>query len=101
MNVTLDGCCDHSQVIADSEFHSYVTELFGTASALLFGRVSYELLRAYWPDVARTGQGDEATVEFARRIERMPKHVVTSRELAAGWNSSRLTLGPNGEAIRT
>jgi dihydrofolate reductase len=101
MNVTLDGCCDHSQVIADAEFHEYVTELFGTASALLFGRVSYELLRGYWPGVAQAGQADEATLEFARRLGWMPKHVVTGREVAPGWSSSRMELGPNGSAVRT
>src|SRR6187551_68667 len=101
MNVTLDGCCDHSQVIADAEFHQYVTTLFSSASALLFGRVSFELLRGYWPGVAEAGQGDEATVKFARQLEGMPKHVVTSRPLAPGWNASRLELGPNGETVRT
>ena len=83
------------------ELHAYMTELLNTASMLLFGRVSYELLRGYWPGVAQTGKGDGALVEFARRLEGKQKLVVTSSELTSGWNSSRVTLGPNGETVRT
>jgi dihydrofolate reductase len=100
MNVTLDGCCDHTQVIADDELHDWVTGLFSGASALLFGRVTYDLLRGYWPAVAASGTGPPAEVRFARVIESKPKYVVTRREPAAGWKTARVSLDPDGSGIQ-
>jgi dihydrofolate reductase len=99
MNVTLDGCCDHTQVIADDEFHEWVTNLFIGASALLFGRVTYELLRGHWPAVAASGTGPPAEVRFARVLESKPKYVVSRREPAAGWKTARVGLDHNGDEI--
>jgi hypothetical protein len=39
INVTLDGCCDHREGIADEELHRRATETIARADALLFGRV--------------------------------------------------------------
>jgi dihydrofolate reductase len=99
MNVTLDGRCGHTDVVADDELHDWVTTLFGSASALLFGRVTYELLRSYWPGVAAAGTGPPAEVRFARVLETKPKYVVSRQDPAAGWNTSRVALGRNGEDI--
>jgi dihydrofolate reductase len=99
INLTLDGCCDHTQVIADDELHEWVAALFGGASALLFGRVTYELLRGYWPAVAAAGTGPPAHVRFARVIEPKPKYVVSREDLAPGWNATRVAFGPNGANI--
>jgi dihydrofolate reductase len=101
MNVTLDGCCDHTQVIADDEFHDWVTDLFSGASALLFGRVTYELLRGHWPAVAASGTGPPAEVRFARLLESKPKYVVSRREPAAGWKTARVGLDQTGSDVRT
>lgn len=100
MNVTLDGCCEHTQVIADDELHDWVTHLFNSASALLFGRVTYELLRGHWPALAASGTGPAAEVRFARVLESKPKYVVSRREPAAGWKTSRLGLDHAGSEIR-
>jgi dihydrofolate reductase len=99
INVTVDGCCDHTQVVADDEFHDWVTGLVGGASALLFGRVTYELLRSYWPDVAANGRGQPAEVRFARVLDTKPKYLVSRQEPTPGWNTSRVALGPNGQDI--
>jgi len=53
LNVTLDGCCDHREGIADDEMHRYWTRLMDAAGAMLFGRRTYELMEAAWPQVAR------------------------------------------------
>jgi dihydrofolate reductase len=99
MNVTLDGCCEHTQVIADDEFHDWVTGLFSGASALLFGRVTYELLRGHWPAVAASGAASPAEVRFARVLESKPKYLVSRREPGAGWKTTRLGLDPVGSEI--
>jgi dihydrofolate reductase len=55
INVTLDGCCDHREGIADEELHRHVAEAIAQADALLFGRVTYEMMEAAWRPSARTG----------------------------------------------
>ena len=56
MNVTLDGCVDHQEGIADDETHAFFTRLLDEGGAMLWGRVTYEMMEGYWPAVAR---GDE------------------------------------------
>ena len=58
INVTLDGCVDHQEGIAADETHAFFTRLMDEAGAMLWGRVTYEMMESYWPAVARGG--DEA-----------------------------------------
>ena len=53
LNVTLDGCCDHREMVADDEMHRYWTRVMDAAGAMLFGRVTYEMMEGAWPQVAR------------------------------------------------
>jgi dihydrofolate reductase len=99
MNISLDGCCDHTQVLADDEFHAQMVDLVGRASALLFGRTTFELLRGYWPTVAASGQGTPAEVRLARVLDEKPKFVVSSREPTAGWSARRADA--KAEVIRS
>src|ERR1700752_5084543 len=50
INITLDGCCDHTKAIADEEMHEYFTDLLRGADLLVFGRKTYELMVPFWPD---------------------------------------------------
>ena len=97
MNTSLDGCCDHTQVLADDEFHGRMADLFGRARALLFGRTTFDLLRGYWPNVAESGTGTPAEVRLARILDEKPKFVVSSRE-PTGWNARRADA--SADAIR-
>lgn len=54
INLTLDGCVDHREGIADDETHAFFTRLLGENDAMLWGRVTYAMMEAYWPAVART-----------------------------------------------
>jgi hypothetical protein len=56
INGTLDGCVDHQEGIADDETHACFTRLMDEGGAMLWGRVTYEMMESYWPAVAR---GDE------------------------------------------
>jgi dihydrofolate reductase len=85
LNVTLDGCYDHMQVIADDEHHRHVTALLEGASALLLGRNTYDLFESHWPAVAESGVGSPDVVTFARTLDAKPRYVVTSRHLATSW----------------
>ncbi len=53
INVTLDGCIDHQEGIADGETHAFFTRLMDESGAMLWGRVTYEMMESYWPAVAR------------------------------------------------
>jgi dihydrofolate reductase len=67
LNVTLDGCIDHREGIADDELHDYFTELMGAGGAMLFGRTTYELMESHWPAVARDDNAARSDREWAVR----------------------------------
>jgi dihydrofolate reductase len=85
INVTLDGCCDHRAIIADEELHLHAAENIARADALLFGRVTYEMMEAAWRSPA---QSLPAWMEpFARTIGDAKKYVVSNTLQAVDWNA--------------
>ena len=94
LNLTLDGCIDHQEGIADDETHAFFTRLMDASGAMLWGRITYELMEAYWPAVAR---GDEkvpdAMREWAVKLEAKPKYVVSSTRSVFPWAHSHLIAG--------
>ena len=94
INVTLDGCVDHREGIADDETHAFFTRLMDEGEAMLWGRVTYEMMESYWPAVAR---GDEeappAMREWAVKLEAKPKYVVSSTRKDFPWNNSHHVAG--------
>ncbi len=64
INVTLDGCVDHQEGIADDETHAFFTQLMDEGGAMLWGRVTYEMMESYWPAVARGDVGEEKVPEY-------------------------------------
>src|SRR5437762_2581076 len=55
INVTLDGCCDHRAMFADKDLHRHAVENLAQADALIFGRVTYEMMEAAWRPPAPAG----------------------------------------------
>jgi dihydrofolate reductase len=82
INITLDGCCDHTNQFADEETHEYWTGILREADLLVYGRKTYELMVPFWPDVAKTQSMTEALNEFARVFDSMNR-VVFSRSLCS------------------
>ncbi len=80
INITLDGCCDHTKTIADEEMLEYYTHLMRGVDLLVFGRKTYQLMVPYWPDVAKDSSETKASIEFARTFVSMNK-IVFSRSL--------------------
>ena len=80
INITLDGCCDHTKTIADEEMLEYSTHLMRAVDLLVFGRKTYQLMVPYWPDVAKDPSETRASIEFARTFVSMNK-IVFSRSL--------------------
>jgi dihydrofolate reductase len=80
INITLDGCCDHTQTIADEEMLEYYTHLMRGVDLLVFGRKTYQLMVPYWPDVAKNRSETKASIEFAQTFDSTNK-IVFSRSL--------------------
>ena len=100
INVTLDGCCDHREGIADEELHRYAAENVAWADALLFGRVTYEMMESAWRLPMSPGVMPEWTLPFARKIDAAKKYVVSSTLDRVDWNSE-LVRGDVATAVQT
>ena len=99
INVTLDGCCDHRVAIADEELHRHAIENLERADALLFGRVTYEMMESAFRPSARTGTLPDWMEPFARTIDAAKKYVVSSTLQRVDWNAE-LVRGDLGKAIQ-
>lgn len=94
LNVTLDGCVDHQEGIADDETHAFYTQLMNAAGAMLWGRVTYEMMESYWPLVARREvDAPPALRAWADALETKPKYVVSSTRRDYSWTNSHLLGG--------
>jgi dihydrofolate reductase len=101
INVTLDGCCDHRAGSTDEELHRYWAENLAQADALLFGRVTYEMMEAAWRPSA-TGVWPDWMADwmkpFAQTIDATKKYVVSSTLGRVDWNAE-LLRGDLGMAV--
>ena len=99
INVTLDGCCEHRPMIADEDLHRHAVENLEQADALLFGRVTYEMMEAGWRAPAQTGARPDWMESFARTIDAAKKYVVSSTLDRVDWNAE-LVRGDVGQAVQ-
>ncbi len=89
INLTLDGCVDHQEGIADDETHAFFTGLMDDAGAMLWGRVTYEMMESAWPAVARGAvEAPPALREWAVKLEAKPKYVVSLTRTDFPWTNS-------------
>jgi dihydrofolate reductase len=102
INVTLDGCCDHRAILPVEELHRHHAGNIEQADALLFGRVTYEMMEAAWRPVAQTGARPAWMPAwmgpFARAIDAAKKYVVSSTLDRVDWNAE-LVRGDLGTAV--
>ena len=99
LNVTLDGCIDHTQGIVDDELHDYWTQLMDQSGAMLFGRNTYELMEGAWPAVARDEKAPRAMREWAQKLEAKAKYVVSGSRSDFPWQNTIKVEGGLREAI--
>src|SRR5687768_2348446 len=99
INVTLDGCCDHRAVIADEDLHRHAVENLSQADALLFGRVTYEMMEAAFRAPPQPGTRPAWMEPFARTIDAAKKYVVSSTLERVDWNAE-LLRGDLGQAVQ-
>ena len=101
INVTLDGCCDHTKTIGDEEIHEYFTHLMRDVDLLVFGRKTYQLMVPYWPDVAKNRSETKASIEFAKTFASKNKIVFSqSLESAEDKNTKIVRTNLQDEIVR-
>ena len=99
INVSLDGCCDHSAMSADEELHRHAIQNLQRADALLFGRVIYQLMEAAFRPSVQAEARPDWTDPFAQTIDAARKYVVSSTLDHVDWNAE-LVRGDLGQAVR-
>ena len=99
INMTLDGFCNHTAMIADEELHRHYNELLGNGDALLYGRTTYQMMESYWPSLVKNPSGNKPMDEFAVLIDNISK-IVFSRTLKnVEWKNTTLKKKVNKEEI--
>jgi dihydrofolate reductase len=99
INVTLDGCCDHRAIPADEDLHRHAAEILEQADALLFGRVTYEMMESAWRPPAPPGARPAWMEPFAETIDAAKKYVVSSTLEEVDWNAE-IVHGDLGKAVQ-
>jgi dihydrofolate reductase len=95
INLTLDGCCDHTKMIAiDEEVLEHYTHLLRDVDLLVYGRKTYQLMVPYWPDIAKSQSETKADIEFAQAFV-SKKKVVFSRSLASAEDGNTRIVRTN------
>jgi dihydrofolate reductase len=90
INMTLDGFCNHTAVVADDEILQHYNELFSNADTILFGRITYQLMESYWPTIVKNPTGDKPTDEFAVLIDNISKIVFSHTLKNVDWKNVKL-----------
>ena len=90
INMTIDGFCDHTAVIADDELHENANELLKTADTILFGRITYQLMEKSWPPIVKNPTGNKSTDEFAVLIDNISKVVFSHTLKTVEWKNTRV-----------
>src|SRR5436190_18929027 len=90
INMTLDGFCDHTAMIADQEIHQHYNELLRDADTLIYGRITYQLMESYWPTVVKKPTGNKPMDEFAGLIDNISKIVFSRTMKDVRWKNTKL-----------
>jgi dihydrofolate reductase len=94
INISIDGCCDHTKLIPDEEALDYGAQLVRDADLLVYGRKTYQLMVPYWPDIAKSQSETKADIEFAQTFV-SKKKIVFSRSLASAEDENTRIVRTN------
>jgi dihydrofolate reductase len=90
INITLDGFCDHTSMMADDEIHEHYNELLRNAGTLIYGRITYQLMEDYWPSVVKDPTGNQPMDDFAVLIDNISKIVYSRTLQQVDWKNTTL-----------
>ena len=99
INITADGYCSHTDGIPDEELHDYFTRVLRNASVILCGRITYQLMVPYWPDIARSQSETKSENEFARVYDSLEKVVFSTTLTHVEDNNTRLVRANVAEEV--
>jgi len=90
INMTLDGVFDHTVILPDEEIHQHYTDLLSDGDAILYGRITYQLMQ-FWQTLLKNPSGEKSMDDFAMAIDKIPKIVFSHTLKNTEWDSARLS----------
>ena len=96
--MTLDGFCDHTVILPDEEIHQHYTELLSNAGAILYGRITYQLME-FWQPLVKNPSGEKSMDDFAMAMDKIPKIVFSHTLKNVAWDSAELSNKPIEEKV--
>ena len=99
INMTIDGFCDHTAGIADDELHQHYNQLLSQSGAIIYGRITYQLMESYWPAVVINPTVNRPMDEFAVLMQNIPKIVFSHTLTNVDWENARLAKGGIKEEV--
>lgn len=99
INMTLDGFCDHAAGLPDAALHEHYTELLNNADAILYGRITYQLME-YWKTIVKSPVGEKSMDDFALAIDKIPKIVFSHALKNTEWETAELANQPIEEIVQ-
>src|ERR1700753_798434 len=102
INLTVDGCCDHTKGAPDEETFDFWIDTVRNAGAFVYGRITYELMVPYWPDIAKNPAGEsKSDIEYAEAFNAVEKVVFSNSLDKVEDSSSRIVRGkPEDEILK-
>ncbi|MCB0490431.1 MAG: dihydrofolate reductase family protein [Cyclobacteriaceae bacterium] len=105
INMTLDGFCDHTGMIADDEVHQHFTDMLNDGGTILYGRITYQLMESYWPMIIKEPTGNKDTDDFAAAIQNIPKIVFSNtykkNPIKFAWDNTTLATGDLEDEVKS
>lgn len=89
INMTMDGFCDHNAIEPDDELHQHYADLISSADAILYGRITYQLM-GFWKTLIQQPSGDASMDNFAVVMDHIPKIVFSHTIQNVEWESAKL-----------
>ncbi len=93
INLSIDGCFDHTKMLPNEEIHEYFGQLIRDADLLVYGRVTYELMVPFWPDIAKSHSLSKTSNDFADAFDSVEKVVFSKTLERVDDKKSRIVRG--------
>ena len=96
INISIDGCYEHTHFSPNEELMAYFTRLMQDTGLIVYGRKTYELMVPYWPEIAKNRSGTPGDIAFADAMTPIEKIVLSRTLKNAAENTRILRENPEG-----
>ncbi|GHO48121.1 dihydrofolate reductase family protein [Ktedonospora formicarum] len=106
IHISLDGYAagpngELEWAIVDKETSSFVDGFIESVDTAIYGRITYQMMKDYWPTVPSDPESTQHDLDHSRWVEDVTK-VVFSRTLdAVDWNNTTLVRDHYADAINS